>query len=149
MRDLWLICERCCCEEPCLIFIGGGGQTCERQKKPCVTHDDGAMEWWRPLTKDDIKEYNLSMWGMDDPPTGVITMYKDGKKTTIDENGLISCTCGHKVKIHTIALEYPYRIGYCVSCMGCGRYSGWFGTEDEAKRKWNQMMCDEQTESSI
>ena len=57
MRDLWLICERCCCEEPCLIFIGGGGQTCERQQKPCVTRGDRTLEWWRPLTKEDIKEY--------------------------------------------------------------------------------------------
>ena len=55
MRDLWLICERCCCEEPCLIFIGGGGQTCERQQKPCVTRGDRTLEWWRPLTKEDIK----------------------------------------------------------------------------------------------
>ena len=67
MRDLWLICERCCCEEPCLIFIGGGGQTCERQQKPCATHppDGKTSEWWRPLTEADIEEYNLSIWGMD------------------------------------------------------------------------------------
>ena len=67
MRDLWLICERCCCEEPCLIFIGGGGQTCERQQKPCVTHspDKIRMEWWRPLTQKDIEDYEIDIRPMD------------------------------------------------------------------------------------
>ena len=73
MRDLWLICERCCCEEPCLIFIGGGGQTCDRQQRPCVTHPNELnMEWWRPLTQKDIEEYDLSMWGMDRHMEGII-----------------------------------------------------------------------------
>ena len=147
MRDLWLICERCCCEEPCLIFIGGGGQTCERQQKPCVTQGNGIteMEWWRPLTKEDIKEYDLSMWGMDDPPSGII-MYKDEKRLTIDDSGIWSCTCGHKAKVITTSLEYPFRIEYCVRCMGCGKYVGWYKTEDEAKEKWNEMIYDEQIE---
>ena len=66
MRDLWLICDKCCCEEPCLIYIEGGGQSCERQQKPCVTRNDGdILEWWRPLTKADIKEYELFIEGMD------------------------------------------------------------------------------------
>ena len=73
MRDLWLICERCCCEEPCLIFIGGGGQTCDRQQRPSVTHPNELnMEWWRPLTQKDIEEYDLSIWGMDRHMGGII-----------------------------------------------------------------------------
>ena len=75
MRDLWLICERCCCEEPCLIFIGGGGQTCERQQRFCVTHNENAvLEWWRPLTKEDIEYYLLELRGMDDPFEGAIVI---------------------------------------------------------------------------
>lgn len=72
MRDLWLICERCCCEEPCLIYIEGGGQRCERQQKPCVARSDGdILEWWRPLTEKDIEEFDLELKGMDEHMVGV------------------------------------------------------------------------------
>lgn len=83
MRDLWLICERCCCEEPCLIFIGGGGQCCERQQKPCVTRSGGDLEWWRPLTKEDIEYYLLDLRGMDDPFEGAIVI-ENGKFKKIE-----------------------------------------------------------------
>lgn len=74
MRDLWLICESCCCEEPCLMYIEGGGQSCERQLKPCLTAapEDIRLEWWRPLTQKDIEEYDLSIWGMDRYLEGII-----------------------------------------------------------------------------
>ena len=73
MRDLWLICERCCCEQACLIYIDGGGQRCERQEKPCVLHSKDNIEftWWRPLTEKDIKEFYLELKGMDEHMEGV------------------------------------------------------------------------------
>ena len=73
MRDLWLICEKCCCEEPCLIYIEGGGQMCERQEKPCVLHSKDKIEftWWRPLTEKDIEEFEMELKGMDEYLVGV------------------------------------------------------------------------------
>ena len=67
LRDLWLICEKSCCEQPCLIYIEGGGQRCERQQKYCVLGDQSEkrLEWWRPLTQKDIEDYEIDIRPMD------------------------------------------------------------------------------------
>ena len=66
MRDVWYICKKECCEEPCVVYIEGGGHSGGDRDIPCLlSTNELRMESWRVLTQKDIDEKEIRIIPMD------------------------------------------------------------------------------------
>lgn len=59
MKSMWYICKRNCCEQPCVVYIAGGGLPAGDIRLSCMADYRG--ELYRPLTPEDVKTYGLSL----------------------------------------------------------------------------------------
>ena len=125
MRDMWYICSKSCCEEPCIAYIEGGGHTGTDRLMPCLlSRDELRLETWHPLMQKDIDEYEISLEPMDDK---------------INPQP-VDCTCGYPAMVQRDRYNVGIGRTHKVYCPHCGRTTVWKYGARPAIKLWNDAI---------